>query len=68
MRDEIKQKLKKQADGGGADYKLLRNIRNSLAHANRNNIKEVQQALSSDESLKQKLNDLFSKLLPPNLQ
>jgi CRISPR-associated Csx2 family protein len=68
LRDEIKQKLKKQADGGGADYKLLRNIRNSLAHANRNNIKEVQQALSSDESLKQKLSDLFITLLPPNLQ
>ncbi len=64
LRDEIKQHLKDQAGGGGPDYKLLRNIRNSLAHANRDNTKEVQQALSSEERLKQKLSDLFTKLLP----
>ncbi len=64
LRDEIKQKLKDQAGGGGSDYKLLRNIRNSLAHANRDNTKEVQQALSSEERLKQRLSDLFAKLLP----
>ena len=64
LRDEIKQQLKDQAGGGGPDYKLLRNIRNSLAHANRDNTKDVQQALSSEERLKQKLSDLFAKLLP----
>jgi CRISPR-associated Csx2 family protein len=64
LRDDIKQKLKEQAGGGGPDYKLLRNIRNSLAHANRDNTKDVQQALSSEERLKQKLSDLFAKLLP----
>jgi CRISPR-associated Csx2 family protein len=63
LRDDIKQQLKDQA-GGGPDYKMLRNIRNSLAHANRDNTKEVQQALSSEERLKQKLSDLFAKLLP----
>ena len=68
LREDIRQKLKAQADGGGKDYKLLGYIRNSLVHANRIETKEVKQALSSDANLTQKLSDLFKKLLPPNLQ
>lgn len=65
LRDEIRTNLKSIADPiKWPDYKLLSNIRNSLAHANRSNRAEVQKILSSEAHLKQKLSELFEKLLP----
>lgn len=64
FRDDIKKQLELLAGKNWPDYKLLRNIRNSLSHANRDKTKEVQQALANEERLKQKLSDLFRKLLP----
>ena len=65
LRDDIKSNLKNIADPlKWPDYKLLGNIRNSLAHANRSSMAEVQQILSTEAHLKQKLTELFEKLLP----
>jgi hypothetical protein len=68
LRDEIKNQLKALAGNNWRDYHLLRQILNSLAHANRAETKEVQQAFSSEVHLNQKLSDLFVKLLPTTLQ
>ena len=64
FRDDIKKQLESLAGKNWPDYKLLRNIRNSLSHANRDKTKEVQQALANEERLNQKLSELFCKLLP----
>ncbi len=65
LREDIKSNLKNIADPlKWPDYKLLGNIRNSLAHANRSSMAEVQQILSTEAHLKQKLTELFEKLLP----
>ena len=65
LRDEIRTNLKSiAAPIKWPDYKLLSNIRNSLAHANRSNMAEVQKILSSEAHLKHKLTELFEKLLP----
>jgi len=67
FRDQIKIDLQSRSDGGGVDYKLLRNIRNALAHASRSNIGNVQAAMANEDELVKTLNRLFSSLLPNNL-
>jgi len=67
FRDQIKKDLQSQSDGGGVDYKLLRNIRNALAHASRSNIGNVQAAMANEDELVKTLNRLFSSLLPNSL-
>jgi CRISPR-associated Csx2 family protein len=47
-----------------ADFKQLRNLRNSLAHGTRSDIAETQRALSSKENLHVELERLFKTLLP----
>ncbi len=64
LRTQIKNKL--NADGD-PDFKLLRDIRNSLAHASRSNTGDVQRVMSNEEELVATLNRLFSMLLPNNL-
>lgn len=63
-RKNIRDQLDAEKNANSQAYKLLRNIRNSLAHANRAETKEVQQSLVSEAKLQQTLNDLFGKLLP----
>ncbi len=67
FRDQIKKDLQSRSDGGGVDYKLLRNIRNALAHASRSNIGNVQTAMANEDELVKTLNRLFSSLLPNSL-
>ncbi|MDD2725647.1 MAG: TIGR02221 family CRISPR-associated protein [Methylovulum sp.] len=47
-----------------ADYKQLRNIRNSLAHGSRSDIVETQRALASKANLHAELTRIFNTLLP----
>jgi len=68
LRKQVREKLEAEKGDHFQQYKLLRNIRNSLAHANRADTKEVQQALSSQERLQQTLTGLFTKLLPDTTQ
>jgi hypothetical protein len=58
-RQQIKESLKKNND-----YKLLSNLRNSLAHGTRSDMADVQRALSSKDNLHAELNRLFNSLLP----
>ena len=64
LRAQIKDNLNAE---GNSDYKLLRNIRNSLAHASRSNTGDVQRVMSNEDDLVETLNRLFSTLLPNNL-
>lgn len=64
LRAQIKKKLKVE---GNSDYKLLSNIRNSLAHASRSNTRDVQRVMSNEDDLVNTLNRLFSALLPNNV-
>ncbi|TSA41584.1 MAG: TIGR02221 family CRISPR-associated protein [Methylococcaceae bacterium] len=63
LRAQIKDRL--NADGD-SDYKLLRDIRNSLAHASRSNKGDVTTVMSSEDDLVKTLNRLFSSLIPNN--
>jgi CRISPR-associated Csx2 family protein len=58
-RQQIKESLKKNND-----YKLLNNLRNTLVHGTRSDMKEVQRALSSKDNLHAELSRLFNSLLP----
>lgn len=49
-----------------ADFKQLRNLRNSLAHGTRSGVAETQRALSCKDTLNTELNRLFKALLPAN--
>ena len=64
LRTQIKNKL--NADGD-PDYKLLRDIRNSLAHASRSNKGGVTTVMSNEYDLVETLDRLLTKLLPSNL-
>ncbi|OQK17971.1 hypothetical protein AU255_08975 [Methyloprofundus sedimenti] len=65
VRDEVRKTIETQLSKSElVDYKLLRNIRNSLAHANRPNKEEIQTILSDESLLQKKLTELFSQLLP----
>ncbi len=64
LRAQIKDKL--NADGD-PDYKLLRDIRNSLAHASRSNKGGVTTVMSNEYDLVETLDRLLTKLLPSNL-
>jgi len=65
VRDEVRKTIETQLSKSKLkSYRLLRNIRNSLAHANRPNKGEIQKILSDESLLQQKLNELFTQLLP----
>jgi CRISPR-associated Csx2 family protein len=64
LRAQIKDNLNAE---GNSDYKLLRNIRNSLAHASRSNTGDVQRVMSNEDDLVETLDRLLTKLLPSNL-
>ena len=63
-RDKIKKRVESQTNQQSKDYKMLRNLRNALAHGVRSDLAEVQRALSSKEKLDTELNRLFKTLLP----
>lgn len=63
-RDKIKKKFESQNSTLSKDYKMLRNLRNALAHGVRSDLAEVQRALSSKEKLHTELERLFKTLLP----
>ena len=63
LRAQIKGRL--NADGD-SDYKLLRDIRNSLAHASRSSKGDVTTVMSSEDDLVKTLNRLFSSLISNN--
>jgi CRISPR-associated Csx2 family protein len=64
-RERVKKNIENNKDPAyWKDYKLLRNLRNSLVHANRDNTKETQRALSSKQHLSAELRRLFDVLLP----
>jgi len=68
VRDEHKQRLKKHLSGEKKEsFKLLNNLRNALAHGTRSDMAEVQRALADEQSLKQTLYQLLTKLLPETL-
>ena len=65
VRDEVRKTIETQLSKSKLkSYRLLRNIRNSLAHANRPNKGEIQKILSDESLLQQRLNELFTQLLP----
>lgn len=64
LRQSIKTELDSTKNQLTQEYKLLRNIRNCLAHVSRPDTKDVQKAFSSEERLRKTLGDLFNKLLP----
>jgi len=67
IRDKVRQTIENQlSKTEWKAYKLLRNIRNSLAHANRPNKGEIQTILSNESLLQQKLTELFAQMLPEN--
>ncbi|GFO73308.1 hypothetical protein BJAS_P4043 [Bathymodiolus japonicus methanotrophic gill symbiont] len=67
VRDEVRKTIETQLSKVDVTaYKLLRNIRNSLAHANRPNKGEIQSILSDEALLQKKLMELFKQLLPEN--
>lgn len=45
-------------------YKLLRGLRNQLAHHSDSGMREIQQAITNKQTLTQKLTELFDTLLP----
>jgi CRISPR-associated Csx2 family protein len=63
-RDKIKRKFESQNSTLSKEYKMLRNLRNALAHGVRSDLAEVQRALSSKEKLHTELERLFKTLLP----
>lgn len=67
-RDKIKKKFESQTSQQSKDYKMLRNLRNALAHGVRSDLAEVQRALSSKEKLHTELERLFKTLLPKELK
>jgi len=65
QRDKVRQTIEEQlSTSDKSAYELLRNIRNSLAHANRANKRKIQSILSNEALLRQKLTELFKQLLP----
>jgi len=67
VRDEVRKTIETQMSKPELPaYKLLRNIRNSLAHANRPNKGEIQSILSDESLLQKKLTELFTQMLPEN--
>jgi len=67
IREEVRQNIKAQLSKTDVTaYKLLSNIRNSLAHANRPNKGEIRAILSDESLLQKKLTELFKQLLPEN--
>ena len=67
-RDKIKKRVESQTNQQSKDYKMLRNLRNALAHGVRSDLAEVQRALSSKEKLDTELNRLFKTLLPKEIK
>jgi len=66
-RDEVRKTIETQLSKPELSaYRLLRNIRNSLAHANRPNKGEIQSILSDESLLQKKLTELFTEMLPEN--
>lgn len=63
-RDKIKKKFESQSSEQSKDYKMLRNLRNSLAHGVRSDLADIQRTLSSKERLHNELERLFKTLLP----
>lgn len=63
-RDKIKKRFESQNTTQSRDYKMLRNLRNALAHGVRSDLADVQRALSSREKLHTELERLFKTLLP----
>ncbi len=64
VRDEARQTIESKLSAKDTKaYKLLRNIRNSLAHANRANKGEIQKILSDEDLLQQTITELFKQLL-----
>jgi CRISPR-associated Csx2 family protein len=67
VRDEIRKTIESKLSKSECKaYSLLRNIRNSLAHANRPNKGEIQSILSDESLLQQRLTELFTEMLTEN--
>jgi CRISPR-associated Csx2 family protein len=63
-KEDLEYELRRDNAKLWASYKLLRGIRNSLAHTNRADSKEIQQSFHDEMRLKQALHKAFTDLLP----
>lgn len=63
-KEDLEYELRRDHAKLWASYKLLRGIRNSLAHTNRADNKEIQQSFHDEVRLKQALHKTFTDLLP----
>jgi hypothetical protein len=71
IRQEAKEQLESDLKQAGEkkydDFKTLRGLRNSMAHSNRSDKKQIQRCLNDETLLKQTLQELFDHLLPTTL-
>jgi len=66
-KDDLEYEFRSKDPQKWRQYKLLRGIRNSIAHTNRADTKEVKKAFSNEQNLKEILLELFDVLLPKTM-
>ena len=66
-KEDLEYELRKQRTDLWEQYKLLRNIRNSLVHANRVDQAKITKIFRKEDDIRKNLTDLFKILLPKNM-